>query len=76
MTNALNRPAPEVTEVTESRIACDGGLSVRPNASLYEGRGALGHPRVYLTIGAAGFVDCTYCDRRFQLKAGAESHGH
>ncbi|OYX96190.1 MAG: hypothetical protein B7Y78_03960, partial [Caulobacter sp. 35-67-4] len=26
---------------------------------------ALGHPRVWLEMGAAGFVDCPYCDRRF-----------
>ncbi len=64
MTNALNRAAPEVYEVSERRIACDGG------------KAGLGHPRVYLTIGAEGFVDCTYCDRRYQLKAGAGSHGH
>lgn len=64
MTTALNRPAPEVTEVFESRIACDGG------------KAGLGHPRVYLTIGAEGFVDCTYCDKRFQLNAGAGGHGH
>lgn len=54
---ATNRPAPETVEVTERRIACDGGRS--------------GHPRVYLTIGEEGFVDCTYCDRRFVLTAGA-----
>jgi len=63
MTNtATNRPAPETVEVTERRIACDG-LD-----------GALGHPRVFLSIGAEGFTDCTYCDRRFTLKAGAGSH--
>ncbi|MEM1419853.1 MAG: zinc-finger domain-containing protein, partial [Pseudomonadota bacterium] len=29
------------------------------------GGGALGHPRVYLTIGEQGFVECPYCDRRY-----------
>lgn len=58
---ATNRPAPEIVEVTERRIACDGGKS--------------GHPRVFLNIGEDGFVDCTYCDRRFQLKAGS-THSH
>jgi len=63
MTNsATNRPAPETIEVTERRVACEG-LG-----------GALGHPRVYLTIADEGFVDCTYCDRRFVLKAGAGGH--
>ncbi len=39
--------------------------------------GALGHPRVFLTIGKEGFVECPYCDRRFVLKAGAmAASGH
>lgn len=51
--------APEVEEVTVTRIACDGG------------EGALGHPRVWLSIGEAGFVECPYCDKKFVLKKGA-----
>jgi uncharacterized Zn-finger protein len=52
-------------EVTESQVACDGG------------GGALGHPRVYLTMGADGTVECPYCDQKFALKAGASGgHGH
>ena len=55
-------PAPEILEVDASRIACDGG------------EGALGHPRVWLTIDpATGWVECGYCDRRYVLKAGAGS---
>jgi uncharacterized Zn-finger protein len=46
---------PEVIEVHEHRIWCDGG------------GGALGHPRVFMEIGGAGFVECGYCDRRFVL---------
>jgi uncharacterized Zn-finger protein len=46
-------PAPETVAVRSHRIACDGV------------GGALGHPRVWLEMGAAGFVDCPYCDRRF-----------
>jgi len=30
-------------------------------------RSAMGHPRVYLTIGPAGWVDCPYCARHFIL---------
>ena len=52
---------PEVIEVTEHRVACDGG------------GGALGHPRVYLEMGARGFAECGYCDRRFVLAGHA--HG-
>ena len=66
---------PEVVLVAGHRIACDGD------------GGALGHPRVYLEMGADPFVECPYCDRRFVMAgAGAEaqsvpgvyedSHGH
>jgi len=57
-------PPPEVIEVEKRRIACDGG------------NGALGHPRVYLSIGEEGFVECGYCDRKYVLKEGAGHHGH
>jgi uncharacterized Zn-finger protein len=71
-------PAPEVCLVRSRRIACDGV------------GGALGHPRVFLEMGEADFVECPYCDRRFVLAAGSEgaederlapgvyegSHGH
>ena len=51
--------APEVVQVRSRRIACDGV------------GGALGHPRVYLEMGEADFVECGYCDRRFVLAPGA-----
>lgn len=54
--------APEVIEVDTTRVSCDGS------------GGALGHPRVYLEMGDEGFVECPYCDRRFVLKPGAETH--
>jgi uncharacterized Zn-finger protein len=71
-------PPPEIITVRSKRVACDGV------------GGALGHPRVYLEMGEADFVECTYCDRRFVLAAGTEgpeseyaapgvyegSHGH
>jgi uncharacterized Zn-finger protein len=73
-----NLPAPEVIVVRSKRVACDGV------------GGALGHPRVYLEMGEADFVECGYCDRRFVLATGTEgpedeylapgvyegSHGH
>ena len=46
---------PEIVEVSEHRVWCDGG------------EGALGHPRVYMEMGDADYVDCGYCDRRFVL---------
>ena len=48
-------PAPETVMVRSGRIACDGV------------GGALGHPRVWLEMGEADFVECPYCDRRFVL---------
>jgi len=45
--------------VTRTRIACDGG------------GGALGHPRVWLSIDpGVGYVECGYCDKRFILRGG------
>ena len=52
--------APEIIEVHDHRVACDGG------------GGALGHPRVYMEMGAAHFVECPYCDRRFVLRGHVE----
>lgn len=50
------------TIVVETRtVACDGG------------GGALGHPRVYLTLSRSGEIDCPYCGRHFVLKQGAVS---
>jgi uncharacterized Zn-finger protein len=57
-------PAPETQTVTSTRVACDGS------------EGALGHPRVWLSIPAeTGWVDCPYCDKRFILAEGAGA-GH
>lgn len=53
---------PETQVVHTRRIACDGG------------EGALGHPRVWMTIPAQGFVDCGYCDKRFVLAEDADQH--
>ena len=71
-------PPPEQIVVRSRRIACDGV------------GGALGHPRVWLEMGEANFVECSYCDRRFVLATGSDgaederlapgvyegSHGH
>lgn len=60
-----NRLPPEVVTIDHDHVACDG-----------MGAG-LGHPRVWLTVDKyAGFVDCTYCDRRFVLSADAKHGGH
>lgn len=56
---------PETIPVTERLVSCDGG-------------GALGHPRVYLTLPAAtNAVVCPYCDRHFVFTTGtASAAGH
>ena len=57
----MTQDAPEIEEVTKTRIACDGGAG--------------GHPRVWLSIPAdKGYVECGYCDKRFVLKAGSGRH--
>ena len=50
--------APEIEIVETRTVACDGG------------EGALGHPRVFLNMGAEGKVDCPYCDKLFILSGG------
>jgi uncharacterized Zn-finger protein len=45
---------PETQIVSAWRVACDGG------------EGALGHPRVWLSIPEdRGWIECGYCDKRF-----------
>lgn len=46
--------APETEVVSTWKVACDGG------------EGALGHPRVWLSIPReTGYVECGYCDKKF-----------
>lgn len=48
--------APETKIVDTWKVACDGG------------EGALGHPRVWLTIPHdTKFVECGYCDCRYEI---------
>jgi uncharacterized Zn-finger protein len=51
----FDRDALEVVFVGQRRQACMGS------------GGALGHPKVFYTIGDKGFVECGYCDRVFIL---------
>ncbi len=54
MTRIPAHEAPETEIVSSFRIACNGG------------EGALGHPRVWLSIPReSGWVECGYCDKRF-----------
>jgi len=46
--------APETEIVDAWRVSCDGG------------EGALGHPRVWLSVDReTGEVECGYCDKKF-----------
>lgn len=50
----MTTEAPEIEITTQWRVACDGG------------DGALGHPRVWLSIPkTTGFAVCGYCDKKF-----------
>ena len=53
--------APEKIIVSTKKVACDGD------------EGALGHPRVYLTMDENGQVECPYCDRQYILQDGPSS---
>ena len=57
--------APETEVVTSWRVACDGG------------EGALGHPRVWLSLDReGGEVECGYCDKKFvHASVAAKSEG-
>ena len=61
---------PEIIHVDTPTVGCDGG------------GGPLGHPLVYLPVGADGQTDCPYCGRRFihnharhDRTTGVERHG-
>ena len=55
--------APETIPVATTTLSCDGG------------GGALGHPRVFLNLGAEAAIDCPYCGRHYVLAetAGTET---
>ncbi|GFZ83035.1 hypothetical protein RLOatenuis_3170 [Rickettsiales bacterium] len=40
-----------ITEVENKSVSCDGG--------------ELGHPRIYLEMGAESEIICPYCNRKF-----------
>jgi uncharacterized Zn-finger protein len=62
--STMTKPQETIT-VHDRVVGCDGG------------NGALGHPRVYLTIPSdVGAVDCPYCGRHFVLDAAATDTGH
>ena len=65
MSQTMSQPTdpPETVVVDRQDVSCDGG------------GGALGHPRVYLTLERGGRVECPYCDRLFVLGDGPATGG-
>ena len=57
--NSTSASEMETIFVTTDRVACDGNGD------------ALGHPRVWLTLGTDGEIVCPYCSRRY-ARAGDE----
>lgn len=55
---------PETMYVETPTVCCDGDAGDEGSA--------LGHPAVYLNLGASGRVECPYCDREFVLKGSDE----
>jgi uncharacterized Zn-finger protein len=53
----------ETIETGEMVAACNGG------------GGSLGHPRVYLNLAPAGWIECPYCSRRFVNQAVVQAGG-
>ncbi len=52
----------EIIFVERKELACDGG------------DGPLGHPRIFLRMGAKTEIDCPYCGRRFVYKPGSDRY--
>ena len=59
--NSTGASGMETILVTTDRVACDGNGD------------ALGHPRVWLTLGTDGEIVCPYCSRRY-ARAGDEDN--
>ena len=60
-----NQDDEDLIYVEATPVFCDGG------------KGALGHPGVYLTIGDSGNASCPYCGRHFALvEAAGIGAGH
>ena len=53
----MQKPS-DIISVTTRKISCLGDVESA-------------HPRVYLTMGSEGFVDCPYCGKHYVLASGA-----
>ena len=55
--DAATKSSANVIVTKQLRVACNGG------------GGALGHPKIFLTLGSDGKVTCPYCSREFVMSA-------
>ena len=55
--DAATKSSADVIVTKQLRVACNGG------------GGALGHPKIFLTLGNDGRVTCPYCSREFVKSA-------
>ncbi|MDE2028971.1 MAG: zinc-finger domain-containing protein [Alphaproteobacteria bacterium] len=61
--SASPQPTPlETVTVDTPKVSCDGDAASE-------------HPRVFLTMGPRGYVDCPYCSKRFVLQEGTHGGG-
>ena len=55
-------------EVTHERHALEVEFTAQARVACMGSGGALGHPKVFYTIGDKGYAECMYCDRIFVLE--------
>ena len=55
--DGANKASASVFVTNQLRVVCNGG------------GGALGHPKIFLTLGNDGRVTCPYCSREFVKSA-------
>lgn len=57
-------PSDEIVYTTSTKVSCDGG------------KGALGHPLVYLDMTGKQELLCPYCSKRFVLQKQSVAEAH
>jgi len=60
----MSKSPQEKEVIKKNTVACDGG------------EGALGHPRVWLTMDSEGKIECPYCDKLFLLEGSPAANEH
>lgn len=66
--NHLKNSPLETLHVTSKKVSCQGKNNRDGN-----GDESLGHPLVYLALGADNSVTCPYCSKFFTLRAPTDS---